>query len=153
MRKFTSLLLTFLLACVSVTAEAWDKKPGYRLLRVEDTYFEARRIWHRQAPFWDYQEHETGEPWVWGVTLGLDLALIDTARHDLRFDNRVEGDSTDHQFRRVSWEYDLFYEYRGRIGIGWKHQSQHLLDVEYRPPYYRGGYPLDDDFYIRIRFK
>lgn len=137
--------LLLLITAMLLTNTGYARSGG---LYLDDSYIEGRKHWHLIDPFFDELGHQTSEYWVWGIALGLDLTLLEHNRHALRFHNRVEGDSSNERFRRVSWDYDLFYSYRDRIELGWDHQSQHLLDLGSE-----NFYPLHDSFYLRLRFK
>ena len=139
-----------LLCAAPVQASEW------RLLDTDGVYFEAEKHWHLYDPYWDRVRYEynqddepirkSGEYWTYGIAAGFDLVFMARNKFKWYWKNRVEGDSTNHQFRRVAWQYEFGWTFN-KLDIFHSHKSEHLLETEYP-----GFYPLKDSFGFRLHF-
>lgn len=132
----------FILLLALWSGVAWGNSP--RLLDTDSVYFESGKIWHLYDPYFDTLP--LGEYWTYGIAAGFDLTFVEYKDFRWYWNNRVEGDTTNYQFRRVAWKYDFGFSY-SKVDFFWNHRSEHLLDMEHKT-----FYPLSDRFGVRLYF-
>ena len=153
MRILLALLLLF-----GAEARGESPRPGkpLRLLELDTMYFEAGRTWHLYDPYFNevrferdgfgYRTGDSGEYWTYGIAVGFDMTFLQYKDFQWYMKNRVEGNTTNKQFRRVAWLYDFGFAYK-KIDVFWNHRSEHLLDQEHNT-----FYPLSDVLGVRLYF-
>lgn len=155
MGKFLKYMLAGTLSAISISSTI-SFASELRLLEADQLYFETAKTWHLIDPYWDrvrydYDEFgnklgDSGEYWTYGMCVGFDLTLVQAGDFAWTWTNRVEGNSTNYQFRRVAWGNTMEMKY-GKVSAFASHLSEHLLDADYP-----GMYPLTDFYGVRLYF-
>lgn len=113
-RKF---LLALLLAASNAQA--------YTLLSVDRLDFEAYRVRDFRDSYYLLNEHEY---WKYGTAVVFNLNLVHTEDFQLYFNNRVYGESTNVQYRRIGWTHEFGSRLGDRVELYYQHNSEHLLE-------------------------
>jgi len=116
----------------------------WRLLEADAVSMDLYRTWHLLNPALTPQE---GEYYSHGVQMNMDTTLVGYGAFSLYWNHKVRADSTQRQFRHVSWEHEAGLHYN-KVTLGWHHRSQHVMDMELP----NKPYPLDDRFFVRMHF-
>lgn len=127
-------LVAALIGCVLAdTAQAWtadwtDRTPRWGLVRAE---FHTAALHNKRDPYWPHYDtlegQGEGEHWTHHIGLKVDTNLWCGRKSCLYWDQFVIGDSTNVQYREVTWEFELGW----KLPFGtpyWSHQSRHHLD-------------------------
>jgi hypothetical protein len=86
------------------------------------------------------------EHWSHNVTLGVDYDLFKAGPVVGYWDQKVMGYSTNYQYRKVLWDWELGARLYDRVSIFWHHRSEHGL--EYNAS--NRKYPIEDLYGIRF---
>lgn len=98
------------------------------------------------------------EYWTHQLNLAIDTKIVDFSEYAsplvsaglIYWNQEIEAQSTNKQYRRVHWDYELGYKLpwtiKGyyNISVFWKHRSEHLLDVDAK------DYPLADVYGAKL---
>ena len=128
--------------------------PGFGV-DVQEVSFEAAKIYNfRDTYFEDYtllggnpssdSDGEQREWWSYHTALNVKVNLISTSLGKLYWDQQIAGQSTQKQFRRVHWDFELGLSIPGDMSIFRHHRSEHLLDAE------GNNYPVIDIYGVRF---
>ena len=126
------------LTAAQATATEW------RLLEADSVSMDLHRTWHLLNPA---LKPQGGEYYTHGVQMNMDTTLIQYREFRFYWNHKVRGDSTQRQFRHVSWEHESGMSL-GKVSVGWHHESRHVMDQEMEST----PYPLDDRFFFRMHF-
>lgn len=109
----------------------------YKIANNRDTYF--------LLP--DEAKAHGEEHWTKGVACGFVLDLLKYGNWGLYHSSRVSGNTTNAQFRQVTWQWTTGFQLGEKTQLYWDHMSTHLLDDGRE-----GRYPLHNEFGLRIKF-
>jgi hypothetical protein len=121
---------------------------------VKEVSFEAGIIYNFRDTYFDNYTLLGGKPssdsvedqkewWSYYTALNVSTVLMDTNLGHLYFDQQIAGQSTQRQFRRVHWEFELGIHIQG-VDVFRMHRSEHLLDAK------SDNYPVLDIYGLRF---
>lgn len=144
------LVLVVLLAAVMMSAKAHAQ--DLRLLDADEISMDTFKLdkysdGYFQSQYGQPWENEGKEKWSWGTRANLNLTMLQYDKFHWYFNNEITGISTDAQFRKVSWAFKTQFEVAKKIGIFYRHLSEHALDQAVETPQ---AYPLQDSYGVQL---
>ena len=148
------LILLALLLQLLLPGVVQGNETNYSPKAVRELNLTFRKHYNRQDFFLDdysligyqgYYEHQP-EYWSYGLELELDLTLATSKYIDVYWDQNIVGDSTNKQYRRVHWEFEIGFAVQEKVSIFHYHRSEHVLDIA------KERYPLYDYHGLRVCF-
>jgi len=121
--------LLLLAALVAAPAQADEVRFG-ELRELSMEYF---RIANHRDSYFSYADQGDDLPrehWYYGTAVKFDLDLVRFRDVAVHWRNRVEGLSTNTQFRSVAWEFRWGVNLGDRVELFYDHLSQHCLECE-----------------------
>lgn len=125
----------WLLLILSTQAQAAE----WHLLEPTYLAMESAKIVNHNDQYFGYNDpgqapsSEGTEVWdhYTAVSWNLDLVTYHSGSgvSGLYWNNTVDGASTDHQFRTVSWQWEAGLDIQDKFQFFWAHHSQHVLDT------------------------
>lgn len=124
-------------------------------VEVREVSFETAKIYNfRDTYFEDYtllggnpssdSPGEQREWWSYHTALNVKVNLLSNSIGKLYWDQQIAGQSTQKQFRRVHWEFELGINVKDSVDIFRHHRSEHLLDAD------GDNYPVIDIYGLRF---
>lgn len=87
------------------------------------------------------------EYWTHRVDLGLKYDLYRNSKYRVYWDQNIVGHSTERQFRKMYWDWEIGQSIYKRFDVFWHHRSEHGLEAAADR-----DYPVEDIVGIRIYF-
>ena len=146
MRYLLSLCAMLILA---TSAEADD----FHLLELNTFSMDYAKIASNRDGYYPYDdpgtEYYDTETWDYAVAVNFDLEMAAYRGVRLHWQNRVEGASTDTQFRMVTWDFRWGLQLGDRVEAFFDHTSSHILDEVPEEP---RSYGLKNVYGVEITF-
>lgn len=126
--------------------------------------FQIGKFHNKRDSYFPYyhllQESGKGEHWTHGVSMDVDMDIIKNPDGLLYWDQTITGNTTNVQYREVSWDFELGINVMSKYVIFWHHTSRHWLEGPHRSGQFvpdisgtgdrRYPYPLEDLMGIRV---
>lgn len=141
-------LMIFILILTS-NAQAQVREVTFDLTKIHnkrDPYFpQYNLLGGSPAPVVDADGNLGTEHWSHNVDLGVKSDLYNNHGYVLYWDQDVIGHSTNVQYRKVTWDWELGLKPSRLFDVFWHHRSEHGLEAN------EGRrYPIEDVYGVRI---
>ncbi len=98
---------------------------AFTVLEAEKLDYEVYKVRDFRDSYYLLNE---GESWKYGTAVVFDFNLIRADSWRLYLNNRVYGESTDVQYRRVGYTYEGGIQLGPKVDVYYGHNSEHLIE-------------------------
>lgn len=142
-------LILSLLVC---GASAFGSSSQIKFCELKEMSMEQYKIANNRDSYYPYDDpvrSKEDEYWLYGAAVKFDVDLVKYGPYAFHWKNNVNGQSTNVQFRAVSWDFRWGLQLGDKVELFYDHVSSHIMEATPENP---RTYGLKNTYGVELTF-